>query len=257
MEIISKVLRTIKEIYDVIDDTAGNKRNCAKALVRVDGIQKIVQNCLKSNGETEQKLFIQQVIDENQRQALENLAQHMNQFLKLIKNHSNHSFFRRATFNKNFKSSYEDLDKHISNDIQIIQMGFDMKVIEQNKKILEQTKITLDLDDKMDETLGVLYKIEQRQNEAEKGYLKKDIEANNNDQANKTRQVTIMQQNDHILERLDELNNNMKMQEKKDCNKNNEKIKWLKEIFVGTFFFNNEVDGADAKSSWHCDDHTW
>ena len=42
--------------------------------------------------------------------------------------------------------------------------------------------------------------------------------------------MTIMQQNDHILERLEELSNNMKMQEKKDCNKNNEKIKWLKEM---------------------------
>ena len=55
-----------------------------------------------------------------------------------------------------FKSSYEEIDKEISTDIQIIQTGLGATTIQQNNDLLENTKVIMGLDEKMDEALGKL-----------------------------------------------------------------------------------------------------
>eukprot|EP00944_MAST-04C_sp_MAST-4C-sp1_P013968 g13968.t1 len=57
-----------------------------------------------------------------------------------------------------FKSSFEEIEKDVTQDLQIIQTGLGATTIQQNNDLLEQSKVIMGLDEKMDEALDLLRK---------------------------------------------------------------------------------------------------
>ena len=78
------------------------------------------------------------------------LLEHVSELQKLVSTYSKKNFVMRGWKAKSFKSSYEELDKEISTDIQIIQMGLGVKTIQLNNDILESSQVIMGLDEKMD-----------------------------------------------------------------------------------------------------------
>lgn len=97
-------------------------------------------------------------MNDEQRGGFDLLLDHVKQLQKLVTKYSNKNFFMKGIdlLSNSFKSSYEEIDKQISTDIQIVQTGLGATTIQQNNDLLENTKVIMGLDEKMDEALGKL-----------------------------------------------------------------------------------------------------
>ena len=112
-------------------------------------MENIINNCVK-----EYKRY--NGINKTQRGGFDLLLKHVNQLHELITKYSNKNFIMKGIdlLSNSFKSSYEEIDKQISTDIQIIQMGLGATTIQQNNDLLENTKVNMEeLDAKLKEIL--------------------------------------------------------------------------------------------------------
>ena len=124
-----------------------NKSNCKKAATRCRGVENIINNCVK-----EYKRY--NGMNDEQRGGFDLLLDHVRQLQKLVTKYSKRNFIMRGLKANSFKSSYEELDKEISTDIQIIQMGLGVKTIQLNNDLLESSKVNMEeLNAKLEEIL--------------------------------------------------------------------------------------------------------
>eukprot|EP00942_MAST-04A_sp_MAST-4A-sp1_P011904 g11904.t1 len=75
---------------------------------------------------------------------------------KLVETYMNRGTFGQIFKANTFKDKYESIDKDIHDAIELVQLGLGSEILNQNNKLLEQTKFIMDLDEKMDEALGQL-----------------------------------------------------------------------------------------------------
>ena len=113
------------------------------------GVENIINNCVK-----EYKRY--GGMNDEQREGFDLLLDHVSQLQELVTKYSKRNFIMHGWKANSFKSNYEDIDKEISTDIQIIQTGLGATTIKQNNDLLENTKVIMELDEKMDEALGKL-----------------------------------------------------------------------------------------------------
>ena len=149
MEIVEKVFEVFGKIYELAEQAKANTSNCKKAATRCRGVESIINNCVK-----EYKRY--NGMNDEQREGFDLLLDHVKQLQKLVTKYSKRNFIMRGLKANSFKSSYEELDKEISTDIQIIQTGLGATTIQQNNDLLENTKVIMGLDEKMDEALEKL-----------------------------------------------------------------------------------------------------
>ena len=86
------------------------------AATRCRGITTIVKNCMKEyrryNG-----------MNKGQREGFTLLLTHVQELHDLVSKYSKRNFIMRGLKASSFKASYEEVDKQISTDVQIIQAG--------------------------------------------------------------------------------------------------------------------------------------
>ena len=116
MDIVKKVFEVFGKIYELAKQAKSNQSNCKKAATRCRGVENIIHNCLEQYERCSG-------INDKQRGGFVMLLEHVSELQKLVSTYSKKNFVMRGWKAKSFKSSYEELDKEISTDIQIIQMG--------------------------------------------------------------------------------------------------------------------------------------
>ena len=149
MELVETVFDIFSKIYALAEQAKSNKANCKKAATRCRGIESIVKNCQK-----EYQRY--GGMSDEQRGGFDLLLKHVRELEGVVTKYSKRNFIMRGLKANSFKTKYEEIDKEISTDIQIIQAGLGATTIEQNNDLLDKSKVIMGLDEKMDEALGKL-----------------------------------------------------------------------------------------------------
>ena len=145
--IIGQVASICKTIYEKADTASSNKDNCKKAAKRCRAIQIIIAQCAKdfkrNNG-----------LNDGQTTGLNNLKESLTEMGQLVEKYMNRGTLGRMFKANTFRDEYDSIDKDIDKAISLVQLGLGSEILNQNNKLLEQTKCIMDLDEKMDEVLG-------------------------------------------------------------------------------------------------------
>ena len=145
--IIGQVASICKTIYEKADTASSNKDNCNKAAKRCRAIQIIIAQCAKdfkrNNGP-----------NDGQTTGLNNLKESLTEMGQLVEKYMNRGTLGRMFKANTFRDEYDSIDKDIDKAISLVQLGLGSEILNQNNKLLEQTKCIMDLDEKMDEVLG-------------------------------------------------------------------------------------------------------
>ena len=130
--IIGMVATACKKVYSLADQATTNKEDCKKVSERCRTIETIITNVAKNLQQAKADMTQDSLI-----QGAESLLKKLEEMEELVQNYITKGRIGRIIGGDTFKVKYESIDKDIDAAIQVLQLGLNQSVLEQNSKLLE------------------------------------------------------------------------------------------------------------------------
>eukprot|EP00943_MAST-04B_sp_MAST-4B-sp1_P006645 g6645.t1 len=138
--VLGQVAKLFTTIYEIYDQTTSNVEEAKEAMERCKYLANIIIQCLGAYDK------IKQPLKETQMKGLKLLFKHTEEMVKLVQSYCGKHFVSKATASDDFKSQYKDINKHIDDALQMVQLGVATTMLQQNNDLLEMLSSKTKLD---------------------------------------------------------------------------------------------------------------
>eukprot|EP00942_MAST-04A_sp_MAST-4A-sp1_P006697 g6697.t1 len=128
--IIGQVAKLFKTVYETYQQTGSNIEEAKEATIRCQYLANIIIQCLSTYDKTKQPL------KETQMNGLEVMYNHTEKMVKLIQSYCAKGTVSKTISADTFKSQYDEINKHIDEAMQMVQLGVTTTILQQNNDLL-------------------------------------------------------------------------------------------------------------------------